>query len=106
MDREQEDDGLGKEETHWTREILGYEFAEIDLDFLLFGVDAPVLGPATQLGCFGDENYGWVGLFEEEEVKEEGCEAHYRDQPRSLLESFFGCCVGVKVYIPFSPSPS
>lgn len=39
-------------------------------------MDAPVLGAAAELGGFVDEDHGRVGLLEEEEVEDEGGEAH------------------------------
>ena len=46
-------------------------------------MDAPILGSATELFGLGDEDDGWVGLFEEEEIQEEGDETHDGSEPRS-----------------------
>ncbi len=71
VDGEEGDDGLGEEQAHGAREVLGDELANVDLDFLLLGVDAPVEGAAAELGGLCDQDGGRVGLLEEEQVEEE-----------------------------------
>lgn len=63
VDGEGENDGFGKEETHGTRQVLLNELLEVDFDFFLLGVDAPVLGASSQIGSLVDQDDGRVGLF-------------------------------------------
>lgn len=44
-------------------------------------MNAPVLGSSTELGGFGNQDDGRVSLFEEEQIEEEGKEAHDSHDP-------------------------
>lgn len=65
---EKQDDGLREEESQGTGEILADELAKVDFDFLLFGVNAPVLGATSQFRSLANENDWWVRFGEEEQV--------------------------------------
>lgn len=79
VDGEQGDNGLEKEQTEGTAEVLADKLAEVHLNLLLLGMDTPVEGTAAQLGGFFNEDGWWVGLLHEDEVKAEGKEAHEGD---------------------------
>ncbi len=76
VDGQQKDDWLGEEEADWTRKVLGEQFAQVDLDFFLLGVDAPVTGSAAELRSFLDQDNWCVGLLEPNNVHEEGGKPH------------------------------
>lgn len=76
VNRQQENDGLGEEHTNGTRQILLNELLEVDFDFLLFGVDAPVLRAAAEVGGFVHQYDGRIRLFEEDEGQNQAQEAH------------------------------
>lgn len=80
VDAQEQNDGFGHEEPQRTAEILGHEFAEIDFDFFLFGVDAPVESSAAEHGCFLFEHDGRVGFLEEDEVETKGQKSHDADE--------------------------
>jgi len=54
VDADKQNDWLGDKHTERTAEVLLEEFAQVDFDFFLFGVDAPVTCPAAELGSFAD----------------------------------------------------
>lgn len=76
VDTQEEYNGFCDEQTQWTTEILGDEFTEINLDLLLFGVNAPIECPAAERRSFLHKNNGRVGFFEKDEVETKGQEAH------------------------------
>lgn len=80
VDTQQENNRFRDEKAQGTAEILGNEFPEVDFDFLLFGVNAPIERSATEGGCFVHEDNGRVGFFQEDEVEAESEEPHDRDQ--------------------------
>jgi hypothetical protein len=51
---EQQNDGLGEQHPKGTTEVPLDKLSEINLDLLLLGVDAPVLGASPQLGSLVD----------------------------------------------------
>lgn len=78
VDRQQGDNGLEKQEPHRPGKVLLEQLLEVDLDFLLLGVNAPVLGASSQLGGLFDQNDRRIRLLQEEEVENEGDPAHNR----------------------------
>jgi hypothetical protein len=72
----EQDDWLSEEDAHGAADVAHNELFEIDLDFFLLGVDAPVLRSPPELGRFVDEDDGRIRLFHEEEQQHEGREAH------------------------------
>ena len=80
VDAQEQHNGFRDEQPQRPAEILGDEFAEVDFNFLLFSVDAPVQRAAAELRGFLDEDDGRVGFLEEGDVEAEGKEAHYADE--------------------------
>lgn len=74
--RDEEDNRLGEQDSERTAYVLRHEFLDVDFDFLLLCVDAPVLCQATELGSLVDQNHGRVSLLQEEKVESKGGEAH------------------------------
>lgn len=81
IDRDEKNDRLSKQQAHWTREVLGHQFSEINLDFFLLGVDSPVLRSTAKLRGFRNQDDGWIGLLEEQEIKDECSPAQDGAQP-------------------------
>ena len=79
VDAQQEHDGFRGEDAQRPAEVLAHEFRHVHFDFLLLGVDAPVLGTAPQLRGFLDQDHGRVGFLQEEEIEQEREEAHDGD---------------------------
>lgn len=71
-----QDDRFGEQDLNGPSQVLLQQFSEVNLDLFLLGVNAPVLGPPTQLRCFLDEYDGRVRLFHEEEIQNKSGGAH------------------------------
>lgn len=54
VDTEKQYDALRHQHLEWPGEVLLQQLPEVDLDFLLFGVDAPILSSAAKLRSFSD----------------------------------------------------
>ena len=76
VDAEGEHDWLGNEHSHWAAQVFLDEFAEVNLDFFLFGVNAPILSATTQLRGLIDEDHRRISLFKEDKAETESKEAH------------------------------
>lgn len=76
VNTQEEDNGFCDEQTQWTTEVLGDELTEVNLDLLLFGVNAPVESPTAEHRSFLDQDNGGIGFFEEDEVETKGQKAH------------------------------
>lgn len=76
---EEEDNRLSEEEAERARKVLGDQFAEVDFDFLLLGVDTPVASATAEFPGLLDEDDWWVGLLEEKNVEAESKESHDGD---------------------------
>ena len=48
VDTQQKHNGFCGEQPERTTKVLGEEFAEVDLDLLLFGMDTPILRSAAE----------------------------------------------------------
>lgn len=76
VDTEQQHNSLSDQHLQRPGEILLDQLSEVDFNFLLFGMDAPVLRPAAELGSLRDENLRRIRLGEEEQVKGKAEETH------------------------------
>ena len=76
IERDEQDDGFGEKNPDRARDVLCEEFLDVDFDFFLLGVDAPVFGTATEFLRFVYKDDGRVGFGEKEQDKSEGDEAH------------------------------
>lgn len=80
VDTQEQDDRFCDEEAQWTAKVFRDEFAEVDFDFFLLRMDAPVQSSPPQGRSFLDEHDGRVRLLEENEVQAERQESHYSNQ--------------------------
>lgn len=71
-----QDNRLRDQHPHGSAQVLFDEFAEVNFDFLLFGMDAPVLRAPPQLRRFVHQNHRRVCFFEEYETQRQASEAH------------------------------
>ena len=76
VDRDEEDDGFEEEEAKGEHQMLLNEVAEVDVLLLRDVVDGEVLRLLADPGCAFTEESLLVGLFEEEDVEDEGEGAH------------------------------
>src|SRR6478735_475299 len=54
VDGKQKNDGLSKEQTQRSRKVLLDELLEVNFDFLLLGMNTPVLSATSQISRLGD----------------------------------------------------
>jgi hypothetical protein len=66
-----QDNRLRDQKSQWTRQVLLEKFSQVDFDFFLLGVDAPIACSSAELGGFVDEDYRRVCFFEEEDLERE-----------------------------------
>lgn len=66
IDGDKKNNGLRKQNSHRTAQVSNYELLEVDFNFLLFGVYAPVLRSSSQLRGLCDQDDWRVRLLHEE----------------------------------------
>lgn len=88
---QQKNNGLGKQQAQRARKVLLHQLKKVDFDFLLLGVDAPVLSAASQIGSLADEDDGRIRLLEEQEVENKGSESHDGGEVLGPAPAEVGC---------------
>jgi hypothetical protein len=78
VDRNEQYDWFREKDSKRSSHVLDHQLLEINLHFLLFGVNSPVLRFSTKLGGFAHQNNRCIGLWQEEKSKYESGEAHER----------------------------
>lgn len=78
VDRDEQDDGLSEEDAHGPADVLDNHFLEVNLNFFLLSVDAPILSSSTQLSGFVDQYNRRVCFLKEEQQEPESQETHKR----------------------------
>ena len=63
---DEQDNGLGEEDTHRPADVLDNQLLKVDLNFFLLGMYAPVLCSASQLARLVNEHDWRIRLFQEE----------------------------------------
>src|SRR4051812_48327971 len=78
VDRYKKNDGLLEQDAKWSADVFGHQLLQVDFDFFLLCMDAPIASEPAKFASLADQDNGRIRLVQQEQGANGTGERHER----------------------------